>query len=439
MTIPDFLSAREKEVAALLMQGKSNKQMAQALGVAIRTVEFHASHIYEKLGVVSRAEAVIKLNEMTAPSAQFTVQDLAQPDQTPDLRESAGGNLGQPTDGLRVSTVERRRNSSENGGNLGIPFRRISMRTLLFLIGFLFLACVGLAVLGVFFYYPTYRVSQGSPVPETGMIVKSATPTPWQPTPTTWQATPTVWQPTHTAVQSMPSAVVRQQLASGVVSYEGIRFTLDPAIASGATGLVMLAHPAGEDSAWWQVHPQYVRLDLQSYPVLGASQQPVVAAYPVEEYRRQSPQAAAILDNLLSYLAQPSASDPRQMPLLPLMNGGQVFHANVQRLDFQSGHGVRFLTLYAQYPAPVNNQDLFYSFQGLTSDGRYAVSVILPVSHPSLPASADTLSPAEAQIPAQNSDYYPGMAKRLSAESDASFTPDLSRLDALVQSLKVDR
>jgi hypothetical protein len=158
----------------------------------------------------------------------------------------------------------------------------------------------------------------------------------------------------------------------------------------------MLAHPAGDDSAWWQVHPQYVRLDLHGYPVLGASQQAVIAVYPVEAYRQQSPQAAAILNNLQTYLAQPSASDPRQMPLLPLMNSGQVFHASVQRLDFGSGHGVRFLTLYAQYPAPVNNQDLFYTFQGLTSDGQYAISVILPVSHPFLPASADTLSPAEA-------------------------------------------
>jgi hypothetical protein len=67
---------------------------------------------------------------------------------------------------------------------------------------------------------------------------------------------------------------------------------LDPAIASEANGMVILAHPVGDDSAWWQVHPQYVRLDLQGYPVHGAAVQPEIAVYPVAEYRQQSSQAA---------------------------------------------------------------------------------------------------------------------------------------------------
>jgi DNA-binding CsgD family transcriptional regulator len=52
---------REMEVARLLMEGKSNKQIALQLGVSTRAVEHHLTHIYEKLGVNSRAEAVVKL------------------------------------------------------------------------------------------------------------------------------------------------------------------------------------------------------------------------------------------------------------------------------------------------------------------------------------------------------------------------------------------
>ncbi len=63
MAFHEPLSAREEEVVALLLQGKSNKQIANTLGITTRTVEFHISHIYEKLGVSSRAEAIIKLSE----------------------------------------------------------------------------------------------------------------------------------------------------------------------------------------------------------------------------------------------------------------------------------------------------------------------------------------------------------------------------------------
>ena len=57
----DIFSEREKEVIDLLVQGKSNKQIALQLKVSNRTVEFHLSNIYSKLGVSSRTEAVLLL------------------------------------------------------------------------------------------------------------------------------------------------------------------------------------------------------------------------------------------------------------------------------------------------------------------------------------------------------------------------------------------
>ncbi len=52
---------RELEVIPLLLHGKSTSQIALQLGVCTRAVEHHLTHIYEKLGVCSRTEAVIKL------------------------------------------------------------------------------------------------------------------------------------------------------------------------------------------------------------------------------------------------------------------------------------------------------------------------------------------------------------------------------------------
>ena len=59
------LSKREQEVADLLLQGKSNKQIAVLLGISLSTVEFHLKNIYAKLGVGSRSEAILKLGKST--------------------------------------------------------------------------------------------------------------------------------------------------------------------------------------------------------------------------------------------------------------------------------------------------------------------------------------------------------------------------------------
>lgn len=54
----DRLTPREREVTDLLVQGKSNKQVAAELGISRRTVESHRAHIMEKLEVRSLAEMV---------------------------------------------------------------------------------------------------------------------------------------------------------------------------------------------------------------------------------------------------------------------------------------------------------------------------------------------------------------------------------------------
>ncbi len=50
------LTAREREVARLVAQGKSNRAIADELVVGVSTVEAHISHIFTKLGFSSRAQ-----------------------------------------------------------------------------------------------------------------------------------------------------------------------------------------------------------------------------------------------------------------------------------------------------------------------------------------------------------------------------------------------
>lgn len=55
------LSNREREVAKLLLEGKSNKQIALSLHITEHTVEFHLKNIYSKCQVSSRTELILKL------------------------------------------------------------------------------------------------------------------------------------------------------------------------------------------------------------------------------------------------------------------------------------------------------------------------------------------------------------------------------------------
>ncbi len=97
MTDEMRLSRREKETLALLLQGKSNKQIALALDISVRTVEFHLKNIYAKLHVNSRVELILKLVNSTGDAGK--------------------GKLGD-------STVDGSEKNSQNGGRLAAWMKR---------------------------------------------------------------------------------------------------------------------------------------------------------------------------------------------------------------------------------------------------------------------------------------------------------------------------
>jgi DNA-binding NarL/FixJ family response regulator len=55
----EALTQRETNVLQLLVKGRSNKEMAQALGLSEDTVKFHLKSLFAKLGVEDRTEAAI--------------------------------------------------------------------------------------------------------------------------------------------------------------------------------------------------------------------------------------------------------------------------------------------------------------------------------------------------------------------------------------------
>jgi two-component system nitrate/nitrite response regulator NarL len=64
---PDPLSAREREILALIARGASNKLIARELDIAETTVKIHVQHILRKLGLNSRVQAAVYATERGAP------------------------------------------------------------------------------------------------------------------------------------------------------------------------------------------------------------------------------------------------------------------------------------------------------------------------------------------------------------------------------------
>jgi ATP/maltotriose-dependent transcriptional regulator MalT len=54
-----MLTEREREILAYAASGRGNKDIADQLCVSLDTVKTHLHHIYRKLGVAGRVEAVL--------------------------------------------------------------------------------------------------------------------------------------------------------------------------------------------------------------------------------------------------------------------------------------------------------------------------------------------------------------------------------------------
>lgn len=276
----------------------------------------------------------------------------------------------------------------------------------------------------------------------TGVLQTPATPTP-EATETPSASPPPISPPDSPPTAGDTPAPTRAATypppALEAVSFRGVSFSYDPALAGLVNAQVIEAVPP-EDNPLWLVAPEHVQFTFVDYVLQEVFHEPAIYVYPAAEYAAASESAAEQIAGLRELLAEKPADPEGAIPFLPVFNAGQFMAAQVEYLDFQNGSGVRFLTQYGQDVWPVNNQGLFYTFQGLTSDGRYYVALILPVTHPSLPATGeeimDTVDPGAFAEGFR--DYLAEVEAALNAQDPASFLPDLATLDALIRSIRVE-
>lgn len=61
------LTSREREIAALIARGASNKEIAQQLSISIKTVKTHLTSIFQKLGLSTRLQLGLALGGLPHP------------------------------------------------------------------------------------------------------------------------------------------------------------------------------------------------------------------------------------------------------------------------------------------------------------------------------------------------------------------------------------
>ena len=279
-----------------------------------------------------------------------------------------------------------------------------------------------------------------------GMIVP--TPMPSQP------GVETIVDATLQALTSAPPSTValspstEPEVSLGTtVTYNNVTLILPAGLASNATGTQIPA--ADEQTAGpWGVAPEHIELTLDGYALTDRFFTPKIYVYPAQQYASVHASAANSISRLQAILASPEAPLTNDaLPYLPFANAAQVFFTQPKVLSLQNGSGIRFLTEYAQYFATVNNHDLFYHFQGLTSDGNYYIIAILPVTAPILAADENPESPIPADgIPFPGYDgpeadmqaYYENVTRALDTIDPDAFSPSLTVLDSMIKSIRID-
>ena len=223
--------------------------------------------------------------------------------------------------------------------------------------------------------------------------------------------------------------------------YEGISFSFDPNIAQGVNSVTVPGQNMGEDYMPGETYPTNFEFTFNNYAIADHFHTPKIIVYPVDEYRAISSTASDRIDALqLALLNRPGGGPISNLPFLPMWPAAQMFSAQVGYFDFQNGSGIRYLTMYGQAIYPVDNQNLIYTFQGLTDDGRFYIAAILPVIHPELPNDGSVLMEDDYMAFEANWDNYINETINwLNAQDPESFFPSLSLLDAMMASFKVDR
>ncbi len=169
-----------------------------------------------------------------------------------------------------------------------------------------------------------------------------------------------------TAPSAGPTGAQAPTASSKRVEYKGISFTYESTLA----GNVAARHvPRGEHMG--TPLPDYIEFDFDpDHANAFPGRDTGIRVFRVRDLQQVN----------WMYKAAVAAREP-----MPLLNASRVLRVQDKLLSFQNGKGERAIVHYAQELAPLANEGLFYSYQGVTDNGLYYVSATFPVVATFLP------------------------------------------------------
>ena len=232
-------------------------------------------------------------------------------------------------------------------------------------------------------------------------------------------------------------------VAGTEINYLGTDFIIPPGLGDRALNEVIQ-----QSTDFANTWPSHTRSILENYPLKDTTYQPQIRVFSTQEYVQMSPDAEAMVNELQDIVKTQQAQTDKTLPFLPTQRSAQVMHTQEKFVSFVNGKGIRYITLYSQAAFPIQNlshMELLYTFQGLSSDGKYYVSIVMPVNLEYVTVDEATGSSfPENGIPFNwdnpNPEDYPNyLAKvvNMLSHKNNPFDPSLEVLDILVQSLAV--
>ncbi len=248
---------------------------------------------------------------------------------------------------------------------------------------------------------------------------------------------PDVQPPVETAPTE---TILTPEPASPDVSYEGISFSFDQRIALGVDSATIPGQNLGDDFMPFETYPTHYKFILNGFAVSRLYREPMIHVFPVNDYRGISQYASDQFDALQAALAnRPGGSVMSSLPYLPLVPAAQIFSSQVRYFDFQNGTGIRYLTLLGQDVFPVDNQNLLYTYQGITHDGQYYIAAVFPITHSELPEDGFSVIDDHADFYENFDAYLTQTIRLLGEQSPDSFVPSLILLDEMMASFSINR
>lgn len=239
------------------------------------------------------------------------------------------------------------------------------------------------------------------------------------------------------------------QTGANHLNFNGFSFSFDPALAEN----VNIAHFAGDPIDFEAPGgPEVPHIAYTLYSGMIPPESMLDAVGGLRVYRtadfaqyefpaKRLAELQSVLEtrpDLTTYAVQLEMSiDSITLPFMPVFPAAQVIRGQAHYVDTDSVSGIAYITGFRQAPSPIIANELLYTFQGISRDGQYYISVIMPLNSTMFPSEIPADFDYEAFI-ATYMDYVAQTTELLNSASPNDFEPSLTLMDDLVNSIAIE-